>query len=445
MRITNFIYLILFVGTQTIANPILLVDAYHSAIEFGMEFAVAKSKDNVVREETQQAKALFYPNLSLLANYEYEEVDQSFPIATNEPTRSSTLQVVLKQPVYDRASWYQIDMAQERELFSADSLKFTQQEIAYVVSQAYFLQAFNKNALDALMIEQKSFQIQLEKIQKQHEKGISNKLDFLNAQLDHNKSNSKVLQAKGDLKKSSLEFKRLIGKDLSPKSSKISETRYSSIVNTLFKFEKDLSNEEFWLKKSVDNSKVAQSASKIKLAKYDKEVQKSDHYPSLSLDMTSSRDEQYNNLLSVDKDVSVSLNFVLPLYKGGSTSSKVRAAEMRIQQAKQEYNNNLEAAKLEISTVIDSLLHDQSYIESLRVGVQSARELLDATKKMHENGLQSLVDVRISEAKLSLAKSSFIEVLYTAIMHRLELFKLTGSLVIADLTDIDSLLNGKNH
>ena len=213
----------------------------------------------------------------------------------------------------------------------------------------------------------------------------------------------------------------------------------------MFKFEKDLSNEEFWLKKSVDNSKVAQSASKIKLAKYDKEVQKSDHYPSLSLDMTSSRDEQYNNLLSVDKDVSVSLNFVLPLYKGGSTSSKVRAAEMRIQQAKQEYNNNLEAAKLEISTVIDSLLHDQSYIESLRVGVQSARELLDATKKMHENGLQSLVDVRISEAKLSLAKSSFIEVLYTAIMHRLELFKLTGSLVIADLTDIDSLLNGKNH
>ena len=200
MRITNFIYLILFVGTQTIANPILLVDAYHSAIEFGMEFAVAKSKDNVVREETQQAKALFYPNLSLLANYEYEEVDQSFPIATNEPTRSSTLQVVLKQPVYDRASWYQIDMAQERELFSADSLKFTQQEIAYVVSQAYFLQAFNKNALDALMIEQKSFQIQLEKIQKQHEKGISNKLDFLNAQLDHNKSNSKVLQAKGDQK-----------------------------------------------------------------------------------------------------------------------------------------------------------------------------------------------------------------------------------------------------
>jgi outer membrane protein len=445
MRVINFIYIILLVGAQAIATPILLVDAYQSAIEFGMEFAIAKSKDSVIREETQQAKALFYPKISLLASYDYEKVDQSFTIITNEPTKSSTLQVILKQPVYDRASWYQIDTAQERELFSTDSLKFTQQEIAYIVSQAYFLQAFNENALDALTIEQKSYQIQLEKIQKQHEKGLSNKLDFLNAQLDLNKSNSKVLQAKGDLKKSSLEFKRLIGKDLSPKSSDISESRYSSIVNTLFKFEQALFNKEFWLKKAIGNSEVVQSASKIKLAKYDKEVQKSYHYPSLSLDITSSRDEQYSIIPSVDKDVLVSLNFVMPLYKGGSTSSKVRAAEVQIQQAKQEYNSNLEMKKLEISTVIDNLLHDQSYIESLRVGVQSARELLDATKKMHQNGLQSLVDVRSAEAKLSLAKNSFLEVLYTTIMHRLELFKLTGGLIIADLTDIDSLLNSKYH
>lgn len=445
MRITNFIYLILLVGAQTIANPILLVDAYQSAIEFGMEFAIAKSKDNVIREETQQARALFYPKVSLLASYNYKEVDQSFTIVTNEPTRSSNLQAILKQPVYDRASWYRIDIAQEREFFSADSLKFTQQEIAYVVSQAYFLQAFNENALDALTIEQKSFQIQLERIQKQHEKGLSNKLDFLNAQLDLNKSNSKVLQAKGDLKKSSLEFKRLIGKDLSPKSRDISESKYSSILNTLFKFEQTLSNKEFWLKKAVGNYEVVQSASKVRLAKYDKEVQKSDHYPSLSLDITSSRDEQYNNLSSGDEGVNVSLNFVMSLYNGGSVSSKVRSAQVQIQQAKQEYNSNLETAKVEISTVIDNLLHDQSYLESLRVEVQSASELLDVTNKMHESGLQSLVDVRASEARLSLAKNSFLEVLYTALLHRLELFKLTGGLSIENLIATDHILNGAYH
>jgi len=443
MRIINSIYVILFISTQAISAPILLVDAYQNAIESGMEFAIAQSKNNIIREEVQQAKALLYPKISLLASYDYEKVDQSFTIITNEPTKSSTLQVILKQPVYDRASWYQIDTAQERELFSADSLKFTQQEIAYIVSQAYFLQAFNENALDALTIEQKSYQIQLEKIQKQHEKGLSNKLDFLNAQLDLNKSNSKVLQAKGDLKKSSLEFKRLIGKDLLPKPSNISQSRYLLIVNALFKFEQALSDKEFWLGKAESNFKVIESDSKIKLAKYDKEVQKSDHYPSLSLDITSNRYEEYNSISSIDDDVKVSLNFVMPLYKGGSTSSKVRAAQVQIQQAKQEYSSNLEMAKLEISTVIDNLLHDRSYIESLYTGVQSASELLDATEKMHQNGLQSLVDVRSAEAQLSLAKNSFLEVLYSTIMHRLELFKLTGSLTVADLADIDNLLDGK--
>ena len=136
---------------------------------------------------------------------------------------------------------------------------------------------------------------------------------------------------------------------------------------------------------------------------------------------------------------------MMPLYNGGSTSSKIRAAQVQIQQAKQEYDSKLEMAKLEIFTVIDNLMHDLSYIESLRVGVRSARELLDATNKMHENGLQSLVDVRISEAKLSLAKNSFLEVLYVALLHRLELFKLAGELSIENLIAADQLLNSTYH
>ena len=164
MRIINFIYVILFISTQAISAPILLVDAYQNAIESGMEFAIAQSKNNIIREEVQQAKALLYPKISLLASYDYEKVDQTFTVITNEPTKSSNLQIMLKQPVYDRASWYQIDAAKERGAFSANSLGFTRQEVAYVVSSAYFLQAFNKNDLDALTIEKKSYQIQLEKI-----------------------------------------------------------------------------------------------------------------------------------------------------------------------------------------------------------------------------------------------------------------------------------------
>lgn len=445
MRISNFIFLVLLITTTTIASPVSLAEAYQNAIKYGMEFAIAQSKDNVIREETQQVRSLLYPKISLLASYDYEDGDQSFAAALNEPTKSSNLQLILKQPIYDRASWYQIDAAKEKEIASANALNFSHQEIAYIVSKAYLLQAFNKNALDALRIEQKSYQIQLEKIQKQHERGLSNKLDFINAQLELNKSNSKVLQARGELKKSSLEFKRLIGKDLLPKSSDIIVSKYSSITNALFQFERPLSDKDFWVEKALNNAEVVQSASKVKLAKYDKEVQKSDHYPSLSLDIKSSRDEQYNIIPSVGKDVKVSLNFMMPLYNGGSTSSKIRAAQVQIQQAKQEYDSKLEMAKLEIFTVIDNLMHDLSYIESLRVGVRSARELLDATNKMHENGLQSLVDVRISEAKLSLAKNSFLEVLYVALLHRLELFKLAGELSIENLIAADQLLNSTYH
>ena len=68
MRIINSIYVILFISTQAISAPILLVDAYQNAIESGMEFAIAQSKNNIIREEVQQAKALLYPKISLLAS-----------------------------------------------------------------------------------------------------------------------------------------------------------------------------------------------------------------------------------------------------------------------------------------------------------------------------------------------------------------------------------------
>ena len=51
-----------------------------------MEFAIAQSKDNVIREETQQVRSLLYPKISLLASYDYEDGDQSFAAALNEPT-----------------------------------------------------------------------------------------------------------------------------------------------------------------------------------------------------------------------------------------------------------------------------------------------------------------------------------------------------------------------
>lgn len=441
MRTFSFICLVLLATTKALATQTLLVDAYQNAIKYGIEFAIAKSKHDTVREETRQAKTLIYPKISLLANYDYEDGDQSFGSSLGEPSRSSNLQLTLKQPIYNRAYWYRIDAAKENELSSASAFKSYQQEIAYVVSEAYFLQALNRNSLDALMVEKKSYKIQLEKIQKQYEKGLSDKLSLLNAELELNKSNSKILKARGELRRSSLDFKRLVGKDLIPKSSDIPVSKYPSIISTLFKFEYPLQDKEFWTSKALDNAEVVQFASKIKAAKYNKEVQKSDHYPSLSLDIESSRDKQHNIIQNVSDDVKVSLIFSMPLYRGGSTSSKVRAAQLQIQQAEQKYKNNLEMVKLEISAVIDNLTHNQSYMGSLRAGVQSAEELLDATNKMHKSGLQSLADVRMAEAKLSLAKNSFLEALYVTLLQRMELFKITGGLGVRDLASADQLLN----
>lgn len=442
MRTLSFICLMLLVTTKTLATQTLLIDAYQNAIKYGIEFAIAKSKHDIVREEVQQAKSLIYPKISLLANYDYEDGDQSFGSSLGEPSRSSNLQLTLKQPIYNRAYWYRIEAAKENELSSASAFKSYKQEVAYVVSEAYFLQVFNRNSLDVLMVEKKGHKIQLEKIQKQYEKGLSDKISLLNAELELNKSNSKILKARGELKKSSLDFKRLVGKDLIPMSSDIPVSKYPSIINTLFKFERPLQDKEFWTNKALNNAEVVLFASKIEVEKHNKEVQKSDHYPSLSLDIESSRDKQHNIIQNVSNDVKVSLIFSMPLYQGGSTSSKVRAAQLQIQQAEQEYKSNLEMVKLEISAVIDNLTHNQSYMGSLRAGVQSAEELLDATNKMHKSGLQSLVDVRIAEAKLSLTRNSFLEALYVTLLHRMELFKLTGDLGVRNLTAADKLLNG---
>ena len=209
--------------------------------------------------------------------------------------------------------------------------------------------------------------------------------------------------------------------------------------------EDDLKDKEVWLSKANNNTQVKKAKSNLELSKYDKEIQQSARYPTLSLGVSATYFERYGLVPSHSEDLKVSLELDFPIFSGGATSSKVRQSKTNIVRATFEYRNALDLTRLNIDNALDNLQHDKSYINSLYAALESSEILLATTKKMHTMGLQSLIDVTHMRAQHKMAENAFLEALYGATLHRLELLRLTGSLTELDLTIIDNALTLTNN
>jgi len=411
------------------------------ALEQGAEFAIAEAQHKALGEVVPQALSGFYPKLALIGNYSYEEGDQSFASDLGLPTESANAQLLLTQLIYSRDLGYQLDTANEKVALSNYLLESEKQQTAYNVAEAFFTQVLSVHTAETAELELKDYQTKLQQMEGQYLQGLAKKVDVLEAQVGVNKANAKAIQARHYLSGTTFKFNQLLGSaDYEPYYEQLALDFEGEWATVLFKFKDDLEDKEVWLGKATSNTEVTKAKSNLELSKYDKEIQQSAHYPTLSLGVSATYFERYGLVPSQSEDFKISLEFNLPLFSGGATSSKARQSEANIVQARVKYRNALDLARLNIDKALDNLQHDKSYIKSLYAALKSSEVLFDATKKMHTMGLQSLVDVTQLRAQLKMTENVFLEALYGATLHRLELLRLIGSLTESELAIINEAL-----
>jgi outer membrane protein TolC len=124
----------------------------------------------------------------------------------------------------------------------------------------------------------------------------------------------------------------------------------------------------------------------------------------------------------------IELQLVVPIYKGGATSARTRAARYREEGAEWLLANELERIQIEVERLKSELSGSYSNIQALKRAVASARESENAAEEGFNAGLRNLTGLLDVRKRRSTIEQDMVTAVYENLSTRLELLALAGEL-----------------
>jgi outer membrane protein len=145
--------------------------------------------------------------------------------------------------------------------------------------------------------------------------------------------------------------------------------------------------------------------------------------------------------LAEERDTdSVGIQITVPLFTGGSTSSRVREAVYLHRAAREQLQRVTRETERSTRDAYLGVLSEMSRVEALEQAVASSRTALEATQAGFDVGTRTIVDVLDSQFALYRSITLFYQARYDYLMNVLRLKQAAGNLQIQDLEEIDQWL-----
>jgi len=141
--------------------------------------------------------------------------------------------------------------------------------------------------------------------------------------------------------------------------------------------------------------------------------------------------------------VGAALNLSIPIYEGGSTAAKIHQAEALSEASRANLANVRDQITLDTQIAFHDLQDSVAQFQAARQSVTSAKVSLDATRKGHEIGSRSIIDLLTATTNYAVAQRNYYLALYTQLVDRTQLKAAAGILTPLDIRAINSLLHGR--
>jgi outer membrane protein len=138
---------------------------------------------------------------------------------------------------------------------------------------------------------------------------------------------------------------------------------------------------------------------------------------------------------------SISVQFVVPLFEGGRTTSRVRQAVYLHRASREQLQRVARETERQTRDAYLGVLSEISRVNALAQAVESSRTALQATQAGFDVGTRTIVDVLNSQRALYTAITNYYQSRYTYIGNVLRLKLAAGTLQVQDLEQIDRFLS----
>jgi outer membrane protein len=420
-------------SNTVISAPETIFQIYDLAVENDPSLSAANAIFSASKENTSFARGGLRPEIDLTADIgrNREDVDTD-GVGTSGITYfdSNKVQLRLKQPLYRKDIFSEIDIADAESRAAAREYELAQQNLIMRLTEAYFgvLYAIDNQAFT--QAEEQAIGKQLDYVKKRYKVGKSTITDLQEAQASHDLSTAQVIIAQDDYEDSLEGLTQLTGLH----HSNIARLSPSFTPGKLAPAEL-----EYWADLAENNNKKLQAERhSIQALKYEIENQKSGHYPKLDL-VAKYRLEETGGRFgdSETDDRSIMLELGIPIYEGGQTNSKIRTAHINLNEAMYDLQNTHRSVMRETRKSYRTVMSSLKRISALKQAVLSAETALAMIKKGYKVGTRTNADVLEAQREVYKVHRDYSADKYNYTINYILLKNLTGTLSKDDLSTIN--------
>lgn len=459
MKNTKYRHIVLFaLGALSLSGPVhatSLLEVYQQALQGDPQIHEAEARRLAALEAKPQARGALLPQLSLSGDITRTDfggtsiqIDSDGSIGSLVSASESTTtrwQFSLRQTLFRWDQLVGLRRANKIVAKAEAQREFAQQDLIVRVAQRYFDVLAAEDRLTSINADRRAIARRLEQARQRFEVGLIAITDVQESQAAYDKSVADEIGAKRSLA-TTREFLREITGEY------VSNLDAPGDDFPLLNPEPNI--EARWIEMSLSqNLNLVASRLDERLARDEISFRRNGHYPSVELVASTGRqdttaDRSFNNgpFIPADSDGrsdSIGVQFNLPLFTGGSTTSRVREAVYLHRASREQLQRISRETERQARDAFLGVLSEISRVKALKQAVASSKTALQATQAGYDVGTRTIVEVLNSQFALYASITNHYQSRYDYILNVLRLKQAAGSLRVQDLEQIDQWLKNR--
>lgn len=455
------------------AHAETLLEIYQQALISDPQLREAEATRLATLEAKPQARGALLPQIDANASYEKDWSDGSQVFAQvltadtpgvgsagdviianrrfdgNSEAKSWNIQ--LRQTLFRWDQWVRLKQADKTVAQAEVDYRAAEQDLMVRVSTAYFDVLAAEDTLAAEQAAKEAIGRQLEQAQKRFEVGLIAITDVQEAQAAYDDAVATEITAKRSLANQREVLREITGQYT---------TELAGPGEQLPLLDPVPADENQWVEIALQQNPALMSADiGAEITRDDVAVARTGHYPTVdlvagrnSVDTTGSQATGIAGLggtgalgapqptdFETTQD-SIGVQFSLPIFSGGTTSSQVREAVYRHRAAKERLERVARETERSARDSYLGVISEVARVKALRQALESAQTALKATEAGYEVGTRTTVDVLDARRALFLAQTNYARSRYDYIINVLALKQAAGILSMDDLSEVNGWL-----
>lgn len=457
-------YLLAFLCSVSMPGPAAaasLLEVYQQALQSDPLIHEAEARRMAALELVPQARSSLFPQISAggswyqgnSANVQQEAIQDGSGniIGFNTVQADSDFDgfgwnAELRQTLFRWDQWVGLKQAGKRVAKAEVDFEAAQQDLIVRVVSRYFEVLGAEDRLTSIHADRLAIARQLEQAKQRFEVGLIAITDVQESQAAYDQSVANEIQAKRELATARYFLREITGEYIAALAAPGEDFPLIS---------PNPADEASWIDLAMtQNLSVVSSRFDEEIARDEISFRRTGHYP--TLDLVANYDTSDTDISNVTiggvlspnpnfptgstRD-SISVQFNVPLFQGGRTTSRVREAVYLHRASREQLQRIARETERQTRDAYLGVLSEISRVKALAQAVASSRTALEATQAGFDVGTRTIVDVLNSQRALYTAITNHFQSRYTYIGNVLRLKLAAGNLVIQDLEQIDRFLS----